>query len=360
MPASALPTPIEPQPVAVTPETVGVAAAMMLDSAVYGAEPVAGGGNNRVYRVTTDGGPVALKLYPHQDADPRDRLGAETAALRFLERFHVSAVPQVVAESREGGMAAYTWVEGSPVSEPVEADIDAALRLLAELRALVDAEGAEALPPASASAFAPAEVLRQIEGRLVRLHHASADHPHLVRFLRDEFVPASAAVAAWARTAYAEAGMDFGAPLAISERTLSPSDFGFHNAVRGADGRVTFLDFEYFGWDDPAKLVADFLLHPGMDLPPALRRRFLTGARAIFGDRQGVFAFRFHVLYPLFGLCWCLILLNEYLPERWARRSLAGANGEHSAETARARQLSRARSLLHRLLETHETGPDLG
>ena len=47
---------------------------------------------------------------------------------------------------------------------------------------------------------------------------------------------------------------------------LSPSDFGFHNALRGNNGKIIFLDFEYFGWDDPVKLCCDTILHPGMRL----------------------------------------------------------------------------------------------
>ena len=235
----------------------------------------------------------------------------------------------------------------------------AALRLMAELRALVDAQGAEELPPASAAILA-AGAASQIQERMAHLKEVAPEHPALTAFLRDEFVPGSAAILAWTREAYRAAGVPFDAPLSAGQRTLSPSDFGFHNARRRPDGRIAFLDFEYFGWDDPAKLTADFLLHPGMDLSSALRRRFLTGARAIFGDREGAFAFafRFRALYPLVALCWCLIVLNEFLPERWARR--AHAHAGMSAEAVRASQLERARARLYRIAQTYEHGPDLG
>ena len=110
MPASALQP--RPEPAALLavpgPDAVQVAAGMLLDCAILSAVPVPGGGNNRVFRVYTSGGDVALKFYPSQPGDPRDRLGAETAALRFLERYSVAAVPRVVASSREAGMAAFT------------------------------------------------------------------------------------------------------------------------------------------------------------------------------------------------------------------------------------------------------------
>ena len=116
--------------------------------------------------------------------------------------------------------------------------------------------------------------------------------------------------------------MSFVLPLPGERRSLCPSDFGFHNALRNATG-LTFLDFEYFGWDDPVKLTCDFLLHPGMRLSDSLKRRFVAAALVIYGA-DPTFARRLSLLYPLFAVRWCLILLNEFLPERWAHRVHAG------------------------------------
>ena len=44
-------------------------------------------------------------------------------------------------------------------------------------------------------------------------------------------------------------------------QVFSPSDFGFHNALLKDNGKLCFLDFEYFGRDDPVKLMADFIWH---------------------------------------------------------------------------------------------------
>ena len=55
--------------------------------------------------------------------------------------------------------------------------------------------------------------------------------------------------------------------LSPDDCCLSPSDFGFHNALVDDDGQVTFLDFEYAGRDDPAKLVSDFFCQPEIPVP---------------------------------------------------------------------------------------------
>ena len=75
-------------------------------------------------------------------------------------------------------------------------------------------------------------------------------------------------------------GLDFITELAQEKRSLVPADFGFHNSLRQGDGSLAYVDFEYFGWDDPVKLTADILLHPGVPLGAAQRERFRSAGRA--------------------------------------------------------------------------------
>ena len=46
---------------------------------------------------------------------------------------------------------------------------------------------------------------------------------------------------------------------------LSPSDIGFHNTLK-CRNKIFFIDFEYFGLDDPIKITSDFIIHPGNNL----------------------------------------------------------------------------------------------
>ena len=59
------------------------------------------GGNNRLYQLRCSGGIYALKQYFSHPGDRRDRLGAETAFLRHLEREGVTGVPVVLARRPE-------------------------------------------------------------------------------------------------------------------------------------------------------------------------------------------------------------------------------------------------------------------
>jgi hypothetical protein len=154
---------------------------------------------------------------------------------------------------------------------------------------------------------------------------------------------------ALARKLAVEAGLDFDGELPQEWRSLVPSDFGFHNSLRRTDGSLAFVDFEYFGWDDPVKMTADILLHPGRTLPSARRARFRLAATHLYGHDDPAFGRRLSAYLPLFGCRWVLIMLNEFIPELWRRRTLAGETG--SWTEAKTRQLGKAREFLAALPE---------
>jgi hypothetical protein len=328
--------------------------AALAGAEVLSLEPVKGGGNNRVYGVRlSDGRMVAAKCYPSQKEDPRDRLGVEFGGLSFLAQQRVGpALPRPLAADREAGVALYEWIEGAAVASTDPAarhpgDVDQALELLGKLHELRLTPGAKELPPGSDPCFSGTELVAGIAGRRERLGEVTEDNNSLGGFLLKEFDPALEEATQRAMRDYEATGMDFDAPIAEGARTLSPSDFGFHNARRREDGSLVFLDFEYFGWDDPAKLTADILMHPGMVLSAEEETKFRAGLAEI-NREDPAYGMRLSALWPLFGLRWCLILLNEFLPERWFRRLYA--DGERDRETAQARQLEKSGAMLRRAM----------
>ena len=97
------------------------------------------------------------------------------------------------------------------------------------------------------------------------------------------------------------------------ERCVSPSDFGFHNAIRTPLG-IKFFDFEFAGWDDPVKAVADFDLQPRV--PLSLRARALSKALPQWSN---CLAERYDVLFPILKLKWACIILAVLNPDRYAQ-----------------------------------------
>jgi transketolase N-terminal domain/subunit len=166
--------------------------------------------------------------------------------------------------------------------------------------------------------------LRQIEERLTKLRSVTSPEKELIDFLEHSFAPSIRELVGVGANFGGEAGLDFDGELPQEWRSLVPSDFGFHNSLRRSDGSLAFVDFEYFGWDDPVKMTADILLHPGRTLPSAPRARFRQAATRLYGADDPAFARRLSAYLPLFGCRWVLIMLNEFIPELWRRRTLAG------------------------------------
>ena len=82
-------------------------------------------------------------------------------------------------------------------------------------------------------------------------------------------------------------------------RDIEPVGLWLSQRAAGRGRALVFVDFEYFGWDDPAKTIVDFLQHPAMDMTDAQRRAFAAGTLAVFADVawRGARA----MVYPWFG-----------------------------------------------------------
>lgn len=311
---------------------IEVIAMRLLGRAVARIAPAGNGANNRIYRVEDSAGrPYALKIYPFQGEQGRDRLGQEAAALRFLGDCGVAGVPPVVGILAEGNAALYGWIEGERIERPENQDLDALASFLLELQGLRARPAAAGLPNASASCFSLGEVVRQAEARAREFKRCEA--PLVRAYVATEWRPDFDKYAQQAQDAYRERGFDADAPLSPRLRALSPSDFGTHNVLRRNDGSLAFVDFEYFGWDDPVKAVADAILHPGTEMDAAQRRRFCQAVVPYFAQDDDCFVFRLKTLYSLYGLIWCLICLNRYLK--------MGASATVATDLARVRERQR-------------------
>ncbi len=321
-----------------------------------------GGRNSQVFAVRSDDGRrYVVKRYFRSRDDERDRLGSEYYGLRFLWRNGVRAIPQPLAVDWTNRQAVYSFVEGRPI-EPGRATagaVDQAVDFLASLQEIRFRPGHEALPLASEACLSGRAIIDNLRLRRTRLDGldgAEPEYEELARLLAEEYQPLLAELTGWLEPQMAE--LDFESEIPKEERVLSPSDFGFHNALQLDDGRIVFLDFEYFGWDDPAKMAADFLLHPAMELSRDLKRRF-TGRLLERIDPAGSIARRLAAYYPLFGLKWCLILLNEFIPADYERRRFAAGGNDDRRKTL-AGQLDKARRMLTRIRREYERFPYLG
>ncbi len=305
-----------------------------------------GRGNSRVYELTAGSGErYALKVYPDRQRDPRPRLETEFSACQELRKRQYPVAEAIGADTRLN-WGIYRWIPGGHIEVPDEPFLADAVEFVSRLYRDGQREGGfDRFAQASQACLSGAEIGRQIQERWQLL--GAAGLQELDAFLNDEFYPEFDHAVAVARRV---CGSLFAAELPRNRQIPSPSDFGSHNAIRSEGSRSVFIDFEYFGWDDPVKLVSDFYWHPGMRLGSAMRKRWIeTCLDAFRGD--STFRLRLDSYLPLYGLRWCLILLNEFLSQGADHRLHADPERNNSLSKIRLEQLNKSRALLQEIKE---------
>lgn len=271
-----------------------------------------GGYNCTLYKITDEKGDIFIaKKYRDPQDRESSRLLVEYQALSFLWKHGVRSIPEPIAMSPAHSLGVYRFIVGTklPKGTYTRQDISLALDFWRQLHLLKTVPGAAVLPLAKDACFSVAQYYESIDTRLTILAGLPrrGEGLSLHTFLEHEFVPVYKQI----QEIIAARGTDIRKLLPKKHRTLSPSDFGFHNALRVARGQLVFVDFEYFGWDDPAKLVADFFLHPKMNFPYPLRKEFFDHVVAV--TREDIsFRERLARVYMLQSLRWVLIMLNVF------------------------------------------------
>ncbi len=305
------------------PERLQITAAKLIRQ-VDNAAPVTlrwarlpGGANNQVYRVECGESRYCLKYYFTHPGDPRDRLAHEYqfSSYAWSQRIHNISKPLATCPGEHVALYEYIDGRGFTASDLDERSIDQAIRFVLDLNRHRDHPEARAFPIASEACFHRQEHLDCVEGRLAKLHQltkSSAIHSQAREFVRDRLMPCWTRLRSEVedRLLNVEEAAEIGFERV---RILSPSDFGFHNVLFRANGELCFLDFEYAGWDDPAKLVCDFFHQPEVPVPRIYLKTMLQNLAAIVPGEWNLEE-RVQALFPVYTMKWCCILLNDFLP----------------------------------------------
>jgi hypothetical protein len=339
------------------PDTLRPAADALLGEAGF-ARParfvrIDGGGNNQVFRVECGDRRAALKAYFHHPDDHRDRLNAEYSFSELAWGHGLTGLPQPFAKDPTARLGLYEFVDGRRLA-PEEVDamaVEAALEFFASANAPALLANAGNLPVASEACFSIAEHLATVNRRLARLASLSRETTldgEAADFLGNALHPLWRALERHVVAAADRIGIGAQDRLMDGERCISPSDFGFHNALREPCGRIRFIDFEYAGWDDPAKLVGDFFNQVAVPVPHAQFESFAGRVASLFPAPERNLA-RFGILLPVYSVKWIAIILNDFLPLGQLRRTFAGTREE--TERRKENQLAKARAVFARLTE---------
>ena len=309
---------------------------------VLSTHELSAGMNNRLFEIETDDGKYLLKKYQR---DERERLEREYRALSFLRDHGFDNVPRPVLRGDDDYVAVYSYEAGNSklASEATLDDIDNVLDFVIELQSFKSGNIETEFPPAVMGCFSLKDYIRNIDFRFGKFLECIND-PNVHPLIKD--LAESTKVVEY-MTEHRNQLLERVESLhdqnvSDTEKRRSPVDFGFHNIIVKEDGGFCFVDFEYFGWDDPQAIIADFVNHDAQQkLPSSHKEHFITEyiRRANLSKDQ---AGRLNLVLDLKNLEWLSIYLYGMTPDRLASR--AHADVDFDLEKALQAPIDKVRS----------------
>lgn len=301
------------------------------------ATPLIGGANNCVYKLEINNNTkFVLKHYFSHPNDTRKRLQSEYYFLSYAKEKNIQNVPVPYSCIEEKNIALYSFIDGKNFNPEMlsEKNIQDAISFFKELN-LNKIDG-QKLPFASEACVTLNDYVVVLEKRL-----------HAFKKLKDlNNLPSEAEDFIFSKLSpvlmkvkdntikYAKDTLNI--PLSKEYQSITPSDFGFHNALLAPNQATYFIDFEYAGWDDPAKTVCDFFCQPKIPVPQKFFRMFIDSIKD-FTDPY--FEERIEIILPLCQLKWCFIIMNTFLKVGKNRRCFSKQNEDQYQQIEKAQKI---------------------
>jgi len=306
--------------------------------------PIKSGRNSRVWRLEDVKCQWILKQYFRNVEDLRDRLGNEFSFLRLLHNNDIDIVPEPLDCNFEKGWGLYSMLPGKLVNSVTKNYINQAADFVVKVNNLRTIPEAQKIISASEACFSLKEHLELVRSRiksLERIDQGSKIHIKVKELVYKKLLPSFEKIC---KSIQIKFSSTLEVRLATDEKILSPSDFGFHNILVD-NNKLYFLDFEYAGWDDPAKLLCDFTCQPEREISQNLSKTFSKKITGDLGLSDSLL--RSKEILPLYRLKWCCIFLNEFRNKDLLRRKFAGTESSNLL----SRQLEKTCDYFHQYLE---------
>lgn len=279
-------------------------------------EPLKGGINNQVFLCKAGEHQFVIKGHAGYRVGEHDRFKAEVAFLNYAKLVVPGYVPQLLGFDEASRSLVLERLKGEGFREgahPSDEDIDHAVNFMRCLNADLKLIKKYVNSSAADGFLSLLEHLQNIEQRLNKMStehlpvNLRAKAGERIKSLRRQLSSLQESTAQLIAKGQCENILN------SNVRCVSPSDFGFHNAIRTPKG-IKFFDFEFAGWDDPAKAVADFDLQPRVPL----KSRVGALGKALPQWGKGL-AERYCVLFPILKLKWACIILAVLNPDRYVQ-----------------------------------------
>jgi len=307
---------------------------------------LAAGGNGRLFKLRLEDSVLVAKFYQR---DNRDRLEREFQAFSFLKSRGFD-VPTALFYNQEYYYGVYSFEPGQPklATDLTKRDVDGIVKFILALENLSQDTGFP-FPSAVNAHLSYSDHIDHITTRIGAVTEAlrAGDlPPAAVDFInRTDVLSVMADLLKPSSLGITESEQDQKLPSRFIR--LSPVDFGSHNMLFSEDS-VRFVDFEYFGWDDPLRLIAEFIGHDrNQGLSDDHKQYFINSYLDGTKLPESITA-RLDSLSKLLEIEWLASHLQFTTPARLQSRAFADPNLDKDAFIDE--QLSKEEKRLNRLL----------
>lgn len=301
-----------------------------------------GGINNRVYRCGDRDQKWVIKGYATAKERKTDRMEAEKQFLEFASKAVPGLTPSLIHADNKRRCVVLEYIEGEKFAEgisPDSEDVESARRFIQLLNSAPRIAQRTIRHNAAEGFLSLSEHLANVQTRLEAMScdHLSSSLKGDAKQLIQNLIKRYAEVR-MATNKFISNGL-VSDRIGTDQRCISPGDFGFHNAIKTKTG-ICFFDFEFSGWDDPAKTTVDFILQPRVPVL-GLGSPLMNAWRP---EHQETVKRRCNYLEPILRLKWSCIMVTVLNPSRLKQIILI--NPEAEDDLFIQRRMERAWALL--------------
>lgn len=315
---------------------------------IQSIERIYQGGNNQLYKVFCNSNIFAMKVYYCKENETISRLESEYSFLEVANQITPNYVPKVYSKSNSNNAALFQFVKGKKISNPAEIKEKYILQAADFISKLNSAHSKEnsILKNAAEACFSIDDHLCNIDHRILQLNQSkdnSSEYKDTLSRLNSKWEQVKNNCLKICELNHFSKNK----ALENYEKIISPSDFGFHNSIIDESDNAIFIDFEYAGWDDPAKLVGDFFAQISVPIPPKYLLTFVKSALdlQIASDPNFI---RISALLNPYKIKWCCIALNVFLEKHLERRCFSNPNLD--IQFLKSEQIKKSHILLESIL----------
>lgn len=276
------------------------------------------GGNNKLFKlITRNNKNYLLKIY---GKDKINRLDREFRAIKLLRDKGFDNVPIPHLSNNELDYGLYSYEEGiTKISKQLTRnDLRLMAEFMADIHNIRSQSDIDEFPPANLACFSLMDYVNNIEFRIEKFvsYAESTSAPQSVKEL---YLKESMVLEIYKLLNFLIGKVDkniLNKKLKKKAIRLSPVDFGSHNIIFKKGGKAIFVDFEYFGRDDPDRAVADFLMHDkSKDIKKEFKKYFedIYLKRAETGQKR---IKRLELVKKIVAIEWLAIYLYSMTPEK--------------------------------------------